>query len=49
MRTSGVLSVGLCLGLGGRASVLEILEILFMADCMVFGEKLQLEKKVEIS
>ena len=27
---------------------MEILEILFMADYMVFGEQLQLEKKVDI-
>ena len=38
VRTSDVLSMVLCLGFGCRASVLEISEIPFMADFMVFDE-----------
>ena len=49
MRTSGILFVVRYLGLGGRASAWDMLEIRFIADCMVFGEWLQLEKKVDIS
>ena len=40
-----VLSVVLCLGLGWRASAWEILEILFIADSMVFSDSCSWKRK----